>query len=118
MVMWTEQRRVDHINLLSCFLICGIVIYLSTHEMCICENMIVYLSFMDHHFHLSLKRGHAFFFCRTVNGENKKEEQGLDAVEMVIPELNEQDQKSYETIWKIIEGLFDIAKWIDFSCFV
>ncbi|KAL7100261.1 hypothetical protein ACP275_09G136500 [Erythranthe tilingii] len=33
-----------------------------------------------------------------------KEEEGSDAIETVMPELDKQDKKSYETIQKIIEG--------------
>ncbi|PIN09557.1 DNA helicase [Handroanthus impetiginosus] len=41
---------------------------------------------------------------RIDKGKDEKEEQELDVIEMVVPELEEKDKKSYETIQKIIEA--------------
>ncbi|KAL0354446.1 UNVERIFIED_CONTAM: Zinc finger CCCH domain-containing protein 62 [Sesamum radiatum] len=40
-----------------------------------------------------------------VKGPAGKEDEESDDVEMVVPELDEKEQKSYETIQKIVEGL-------------
>ncbi|GER53591.1 zinc finger CCCH domain-containing protein [Striga asiatica] len=51
---------------------------------------------------------------RIVKRTNDEEDERPDVIEAVIPELNEEDRKIYETIRKIIEGLVSFTKGTNF----
>ncbi|KAL2457357.1 zinc finger CCCH domain-containing protein 62-like [Forsythia ovata] len=42
--------------------------------------------------------------CRSAKEMNENSEEDLDFIEVILPEFDEKDQKSYETVQKFIEG--------------